>query len=80
MSKIKGLKGLQRSLDALAKYNSLAHVERARIAEYSERKFGRDPADVDYDEFIDSCDGGCGLSSGMKAEDFITGMVERTKR
>jgi len=67
---------LQAALYALAKANSRAHIERAKIAEHCAEVYGVDPADVDNEEFIDKCDGGCGMSDGMTADDFDRSMLE----
>jgi hypothetical protein len=68
---------LQAALDALAKANSRAHKARAKIAEHCAEVYGVDPADIDNEEFIDKCDGGCGVSDGMTADDFERSMLER---
>lgn len=67
---------LQATLDALAKANSRAHIERAKIAEHCAAVYGVDPADVDNEEFIDKCDGGCGVSDGMTVDEFVRSMLE----
>lgn len=68
---------LQRTLDSLAKANARAQNLRAKIAEHCEAVWGCDPADVDFDQFIDTVDGGCGQASSMSVDDFIAGMDER---
>lgn len=67
---------LQATLDALAKANSRAHIARAKIAVHCAEVYGIDPADIDNEDFIDRCDGGCGVSEGMTADDFDRSMRE----
>lgn len=67
---------LQAALDALAKANSRAHIERAKIAKHCAEVYGVDPADIDNEEFIDRVDGGCGVSEGMSADEFDRSMLE----
>lgn len=67
---------LQAALDALAKAHQKAHAEREKIAEHCKAVYGVDPADVDNNEFIDGCDGGCGSPSGMSVDAFDRSMRE----
>jgi len=67
---------LQATLAALAKAKNQAHIARAKISEHCIEIYGVDPSDIDNEEFIDLCDGGCGMSSGMTADDFERSMLE----
>lgn len=67
---------LQATLDALANANARAHVERAKIAAHCLEVYGVDPGDIDNEEFIYKCDGGCGVSDGMSVDDFERSMLE----
>lgn len=67
---------LQRKLDRLSRLNKQAFDLRAEISEYCVERWGADPADVDYDRFIDAVEanGGGGY---IDVNDFIEGMDER---
>lgn len=67
-------KKLQAALDELAAANNLARVARDKIMEHCQAVYGFEPGDVDFDEFIDACDGGSGACAGMTAEAFTAGM------
>lgn len=67
---------LEKSLMALARLNSLAAIEREKIANHCSVVYGVTPGDVDNDAFIDSCDGGCGAADGMNADEFDESMRE----
>ena len=67
---------MRQALNSLTSANNRAFKWRAVVAEYSMQEFGVDPGDIDCDEFIDSCDGGCGLSGGMTVEEFRKAMVD----
>lgn len=67
-------KQLDKALADLAAANNAAAVARNKIMEHCEEVYGCSPGDVDFDEFVDACDGGCGMSAGMSAKDFNTGM------
>lgn len=71
---------LQRTIDSLAKANERAQKLRSKISDHCEEVWGCDPADVDFDAFIDSVDGGSGAASSMSADDFIAGMNELTDK
>jgi hypothetical protein len=71
---------LGNALNALAKFNRLAAIERDKIMEHCELVYGVTPGDIDNDDFIDQCDGGCGSSNGMSADDFDRSMRERMDR
>ena len=66
---------LQQALNALAAANTKAQMIRAKISEHCENVYGFDPADTDFDLFIDSCDGGAGACEGMSVDDFEYGMT-----
>jgi hypothetical protein len=65
---------LNAALDGLAKANNRAQKWRDIILQYSQDRWGCSPGDVDCDSFIDAVDGGCGMSSGMTANEFIQAM------
>ena len=65
---------LQAALDALSKANQRAQVARNKIYAHCDAVYGVGPGDVDNDEFIDACDGGCGAGDGMTAEEFDESM------
>lgn len=67
---------LQAALDALAKAHNRAHIERAKIAEHCIAVYGVGPADIDNKDFINRCDGGCGVSDGMSVDEFDRSMLE----
>jgi hypothetical protein len=66
---------LQAALDSLTAANNRAMVARNKIFEHCQVVYGLTPSDIDNDEFIDACDGGCGASSGMSAEEFEASML-----
>lgn len=74
MSEMMSNSKLTKALHALASANSKAARLRAKISKHSVAVYGFDPADVDCDEFIDLCDGGCGESTGMTAAEFDAAM------
>lgn len=67
---------LQTALNRLAKANTEAFEQRELIAAHCMEVYGVDPADVNNDTFIDSCDGGAGVAAGMTVEEFEQSMVE----
>ncbi|WP_448677314.1 hypothetical protein [Delftia acidovorans] len=67
---------LQAALDSLAAATTRANAAREKIAEHCLEVYGCEPGDVDFDEFIDACDGGCGAAGGMSADEFEAGMVQ----
>ena len=71
---------LQAALTSLSKANNKAFVMREKIAAHCEEVYGCDPADVDFDAFIDACDGGNGTGGGMTAAEFDEGMREALER
>lgn len=75
-SKVLTRSQLQKVLNRLAAANAKAHKLRAIINEHCEAVYGYDPADVDFDEFIDCCDAGCGAANGMSVDRFEAGMLE----
>lgn len=66
---------LQAALDALSSANTRAAIARNKIYAHCEVTYGFTPGEVDNDEFIDSCDGGCGVASGMTATEFEASML-----
>lgn len=71
---------LQKKLTSLAMANAKAWELRDEIAKHCESVYGIDPADVDFDSFIDAVDGGCGKAIGMTADDFHAGMIDCMER
>lgn len=67
---------LEKSLMALVRLNSMAAIEREKIANHCNIVYEVTPGDVDNDAFIDSCDGGCGAADGMNADEFDASMRE----
>jgi hypothetical protein len=67
---------LQAALDGLAAAHNRAEIHRTRIAEHCSAVYGADPADIDNDQFIDSCDGGAGRCCGMSVAEFEDSMAE----
>jgi hypothetical protein len=71
---------LKAALDALAAANNRAQKARDKIMAHCEAVYGVCPGDIDNDEFIDQCDGGCGVCSSMSAEEFDHSMREGMRR
>lgn len=69
---------LQRKLDRLGRLNEQAFKIRNEISDYCVKRWGADPADVDFDQFIDAFEAN-GAGGGMTAEEFIEGMDERCR-
>lgn len=69
-------KQIDKALEQLAKANTKAHIARSKVADHCKAVYGYDPADVDNDEFIDTCDGGAGVCAGMSADVFHDSMIE----
>nr|WP_279086030.1 hypothetical protein [Comamonas thiooxydans] len=65
---------LQAALNSLTTASNRAHTAREKIMDHCKAVYGFEPGDVDFDEFIDACDGGCGMSQGMSADEFEAGM------
>jgi len=70
---------LQRTLNSLAAADTRAHMLREKLSSHCEEKYGFDPADIDFDSFIDACDGGAGACEGMSVEEFEYGMLNDGK-
>ena len=68
-------KRMQQALNGLVSAHNRAFKWRKIVEEYSIQEFGHDPADIDCDEFIDACDGGCGLANGMTVDEFRAAMA-----
>jgi len=66
---------LQRKLDRLARLNEQAQKVRSEIHDYCIDRWGKDPADLDFDDFIDGCEAN-GAGVGITADRFISGMDE----
>lgn len=75
MSKL-SKRDLQAALDALTSANNQAVKARNKIVEHCEEVYGVSPYDVNNDDFIDGCDGGSGVASGMTVKDFEASMRE----
>ena len=70
---------LQKELDTLADANNRAKEARDAIYAHCESVYGVNPGDIDNDNFIDGCDGGCGCSPGMSADQFDKSMRDAMK-
>lgn len=70
---------VQRALNGLSAANNRALKWRNIIMAYSVQEFGCEPGDVDNDNYIDSCDGGCGPCIGMTVDEFDNSMRECLK-
>lgn len=66
---------LDAALTSLANANCRANAARTKIMNHAQAVYGVAPGDVDNDEFIDSCDNGCGNPGGVSAEDFDKSML-----
>lgn len=65
---------LQAALNSLAAAVNRAHEARSRIYNHSQTVYGTTPGEIDNDWFIDAVDGGCGMASGMTADEFDKSM------
>ena len=65
---------LQAALNSLTTASNRAHAAREKIMDHCKAVYGFEPGDVDFDAFIDACDGGCGMSQGMSTDEFEAGM------
>lgn len=65
---------LQAKLNALASAVNRAQDARSAIYAHCEAVYGVNPGDIDNDDFIDACDGGCGAAIGMTADQFDKSM------
>ena len=66
---------LQAALDSLTSANNRAKKARDKIFAHCEVVYGFTPLDVNNDQFIDACDGGCGESHGMTSVEFEASML-----
>lgn len=71
---------LQRKLDSLARAQNRAFRARETIIEHCVAVYGVTPGEVDNDQFIDACDGGNGVASGMSVDEFDRSMRECAER
>ena len=71
-------KQLEKLLHKYSKLNGEAHSLRAKLSAFCMDKYGYDPADVDFDEFIDSCEAN-GAGGLMTAKEFHDGMIDHGK-
>ena len=71
---------LTATLRALAAANARASRLSAKVAEHCREVYGVEPGDVDCDEYIDACGGGCGEAPGRTARDFHRAMLEACER
>ncbi len=69
-----GNKELERALANLSAAHNEAKKWRDKISVHSIAKYGYDPSDIDNDDFLDSCDGMCGVCNGMTADEFDKSM------
>lgn len=65
---------LQKMIDKLVYAQNAVHLCTQELDAYCEGRYGFSPSDRDVDGILDSVYGGCGLSSGMSAEDFDKAM------
>ena len=70
---------LATALRRLSKAMSEAVIQRDLIADHCIEVYGKTAHDIDNDEFIDACDGGCGLSNSMTADEFHESMLDALK-
>lgn len=56
--------------------HAAAHRAAGELDEFCMKHYGTTPSDEDADYIIDACLGGCGVSDGMKAEEFDAIMKE----
>lgn len=68
------LSRLQRLIDRTVRTQNAFHVEQERLMEFCRERYGVEPGDIDADAIIDGVLGGCGMASGMSAEDFDAAM------
>jgi hypothetical protein len=66
---------LQAALDSLAAANNRAKIARDKIMDHCNEVYGFEPGDIDFDHFIDACDGGSGSCTSMSVEEFEMGML-----
>lgn len=62
---------LQRLINTAAEAHSKAYWATSELNKYCDDVWGFAPSDRDCDGIIDSCLGGCGVSPGMPAGEFI---------
>jgi len=70
---------LQTAINRLSKATTEAFNQRELIENHCIEVYGYGPGDIDFDIFIDSCDGGCGAADGMTVEEFEYGMLNDGK-
>jgi hypothetical protein len=68
---------LQALIDAAAAANAAAFLATTALDEYCQERWGYTPSDIDADDIIDAVLGGCGVASGMSAEDFVNSMKRK---
>lgn len=71
---------LQAALNSLASANNRAQVAREKIMRHCQAVYGVEPGEVDNDEFIDACDGGCGACPSMTSTEFDASMRDAMKK
>jgi len=67
---------LNSALRILAESNNDAFVARQRSIDHCLIVYGTDPYVLEISEFLDTCDGGCGMNTGLTASEFETLMVK----
>ena len=67
-------KKLQRLIDASVKAHNAAHKAGQELDQFVQDRWGADATDDYTDHIIDGCMGGCGLSRGLSADEFISEM------
>lgn len=69
-------KRLQLLIDCTVTACSDFHRANTVLMEFCRERYGCEPGDIDADSIIDTVLGGCGVPSGMSAEDFDRIMLE----
>lgn len=74
----RNLAKLQAMIDRTAKAASAFNRHQSELNEWARNHYGAEPGDIDADYIIDSIFGGCGMASGMPADQFDQIMREGT--
>lgn len=69
---------LQRLINRSVKAHNAALDAANELNDYCIVRWNITPSDLDADNIIDACFGGCGMSDGMKAADFERTMQQLT--
>ncbi|MFM5296546.1 hypothetical protein ACEUAI_20165 [Aeromonas veronii] len=71
---------LNETLSGLAEAHNTVIRLQNKLSEHCLEVYGVEPGDIDNDVYIDRVGGGCGLSTGMSAEEFDRSMRECIER